>query len=118
MSDEAAAFRRTLRRLLAAWLALIGLMLTSLGSAYLPLGGLNVVAGLAIAALKAGIVVWLFMRLGSAGTMARIAAAVGFATWGLLVALSGVDYATRITDPAPMQPPQLLRPLQHGGSAR
>ncbi|MDQ6640599.1 MAG: Caa(3)-type oxidase subunit IV [Pseudomonadota bacterium] len=103
---------RELRRLLFAWAALIALMLSSLGSAYLSLGVGNLVAGLAIALVKIAIVVWLFMRLGRASATLRIAAAIGLAAWLLLAGLSGVDYATRAHEPAAVQRPGQLVPLQ------
>jgi cytochrome c oxidase subunit 4 len=100
--------RRTLR-IAAAWLALIALMLTSFGSAYLPLGRWNLVIGVAIAALKSLIVLCVFMGLVRAPAVLRLAAALGFATLALLFALSGVDYATREVQPAPMQQPRQLQ---------
>jgi len=110
MADDA-ALRRRVRALGVAWLALIGLMLASLGSAYLRLGSFNLVAGLAIGAIKAGIVVWLFMRLRDAGPLVRLVALVGLGTWAILVGLSGVDYATRPVTSAAVQRPQTLLPV-------
>lgn len=118
MNDSTAAFSRRARHVLVVWIALIALMLTSLGSAYLPLGPWNAVAGLAIAAIKSGIVLWLFMHLARATVLLRIVAATGLATLALLFALTEVDYGTRSTEPATMQQPQQLRPLRQGGSIR
>jgi cytochrome c oxidase subunit 4 len=105
------AFVRKARRLALAWLALIALLLASLGSAYVSLGVGNLVAGLVIATIKAGIVVWLFMELRRASAMTRIAAAVGLAMLILLMALSSSDYATRIVEPARWQAPQQIAPV-------
>jgi cytochrome c oxidase subunit 4 len=105
------ALRRRARTLGLAWLALIALMLASLGSATLPLGVFNLVAGLAIAALKAAVVVWLFMRLRDDGPLVRMAAIVGLGTWALLAGLGGLDYATRPVTPAAVQRPQALLPV-------
>jgi cytochrome c oxidase subunit IV len=99
-------FNRHARRLLLAWVALLALMFTSLGSAYLSLGIGNAIAGLVIAILKSAIVVALFMGLARASAMVRIVAATAFCTWLLLIALSGVDYATRARAPAIYQAPQ------------
>jgi cytochrome c oxidase subunit 4 len=107
------AFRRRRQRIAIAWVALLALMLASLGSAYLSLGPGNLVAGLVIAAIKSGIVVVLFMGIVRSSAMVRIAAATALATWLLLVALSGVDYATRPHEPAPFQQPRQLQPLTH-----
>jgi cytochrome c oxidase subunit IV len=108
--------RRRSLRLGAAWVALLALMLTSLGSAYLPLGPWNLVVGLAIAAIKSSIVLWLFMGLARAPATLRLAAGLGLATLALLFSLSGVDYATRDVHPAPMQRPQQLDSISKGSS--
>ena len=111
MADDRAAappFARTAWTLAVAWLALLALMLASLGSAYLKLGPWNMVAGLAIAALKAAIVAWLFMRLREAGPLIRLVAVAGLGVWFILLALSGVDYETRHVTPAAVQRPQQL----------
>ena len=99
--------RRT-RTIAAAWLALLALMLASLGSAYLKLGPWNMVAGLAIAVVKAAIVAWLFMRLRESGALIRLVAVVGLGVWFILLTLSGVDYETRRVTPAVVQQPQQL----------
>lgn len=100
-------------RVLVAWIALIVLMLTSLASAYLPLGQWNLVVGLAIALIKSLIVFVVFMGLRRSPALLRIAAAIGFAMLALLFSLSGVDYATRATQRAPMQQPEQLH--EQGG---
>ena len=105
------SFRRAVRLLASAWLALLALMAASLGSAYLPLGAGNVVAGLVIAAVKTGIVAWWFMELRRAAAMTRVAIGAGVGTLVLLVALGFVDYATRVVEPARWQAPQQVAPL-------
>ncbi|GAB3666375.1 cytochrome C oxidase subunit IV family protein [Ramlibacter alkalitolerans] len=97
------AFRRHARHLLLAWIALLALMGASLAGSYLPLGAGNLVLGLAIAALKAGIVLVLFMGLARAGVAVRLAAGVAVATLALLLGLSSVDFATRAQAPAAYQ---------------
>lgn len=104
-------FAREARRLLLAWLALITLLLSSLGSAYLSLGAFNPVLSIGIALFKSAIVVWLFMQMKKASALVRLAAASGLAMLTLLAGLTGVDYATRASTPAVMQPPQQLSPL-------
>jgi len=98
------SFRDHARALALAWAALIGLMLASLGSAYLRLGVGNAAVGIAIAIVKSAIVVWLFMRLRTSSATVRIVAATALATLLLLVGLSGVDYATRRSEPAAFEP--------------
>ena len=99
------------RRLGWAWLALLALMLASLGSSYVPMGAGNAAAGIGIAIVKSTLVVWLFMRIGSASASVRVAAATGIAAWCLLTSLSGLDYATRSAPQASVQQPEQLRPL-------
>ena len=99
-------FRRHARRLLAAWVALLTLMFSSLGSAYLSLGIGNPIASTAIAVMKSSIVVLLFMGLVRSSNVVRIVAATALATLLLLVGLSGVDYATRPAEPAVYQLPR------------
>src|SRR6187551_2546235 len=105
--DPDPRLRRHGRETLATGAALLALMFASLGSAYLRLGAFNVVAGLAIAAIKAALVLWLFMRLRDAPALIRFVAAIGFALWAVLVVLTGLDYETREQAPATVQ-----RPLQ------
>ena len=102
---------RRVRHLAIAWVALLALMLTSLGSAYVPLGPWNPVIGLMVATLKSGIVLVLFMRLPQTTALTRIAALTGLAMLAVLVSLSGVDYLTRLSQPARVQPPAQLAPL-------
>lgn len=103
-------FRRHARHLAFAWAALIALMLSSLGSAYVPLGAANAWIGAGIAVVKAAIVVSLFMGLWSAGALLRIVAAVALATWCILLALGGLDTLERPREPAAMQQPQQVAP--------
>ena len=107
-------FARVALRLGLAWAALLLLMLASLGSSYLKLGPWNMVSGLAIAATKAAIVAWLFMRLRDSGPLIRLVAVAGLGLWSIQVLLSGLDYATRSVTPAVVQSPQQLPPLQPG----
>ena len=108
MADDERAFARAVRTIALTWLALLGLMLSSLGSAYLRLGAFNTVAGLAIAALKALLVAWLFMRLREAGSLLRLAALAGLGVFAIQLLLTGVDYETRTQTPAAIQRPQTL----------
>ena len=105
-------FPHTAITLGVAWIALLLLMLMSLGSSYLDLGRWNMVSGLAIATLKAAIVAWLFMRLRDSGPLIRLVAIAGLGLWSIQIALSGVDYATRTVTPSAIQSPQQLPPLQ------
>lgn len=57
------------------WATLIVLLLATLGSAYVPLGSLNTVINLAIAAAKAVLVMLVFMHLRRSGQFIKIIAA-------------------------------------------
>ena len=111
MAEARSAFAGHARTIGGSWAALLVLMLASLGSAYLKLGPWNMVAGLAIAAVKAAIVAWLFMRLRESGALIRLVAVVGLGVWFILLALSGVDYETRHVTRATVQQPQQIQGL-------
>jgi cytochrome c oxidase subunit 4 len=120
MADAASpdSFGRVFRATAAAWAGLLGLMLLSLGSAYLKLGAWNMAAGLVIAAIKSAIVVWLFMRMRTTGPLIRLAAVAGLGVLAILFGLSGVDYATRAQTPSAVQRPQQLPAWQPASSPR
>jgi cytochrome c oxidase subunit 4 len=106
--DAGRTFVHAARPIGLAWLALLALMLASLGSAYLRLGVFNLAAGLAIAAVKASIVAWLYMRLREAGVLLRLAALAGLGVYAIQWTLTGVDYETRVQTPVAVQRPQQL----------
>ncbi|MGI9024577.1 MAG: cytochrome C oxidase subunit IV family protein [Burkholderiaceae bacterium] len=85
----------TARTYLFVWLALMVLLLLTLGSAYVSLGWLNSVINLAIAAAKALLVMLFFMHLRSGHYVLRIVAAAGFFWLALLIGLAMTDFATR-----------------------
>ena len=103
------SFGARARRLAACWLALLTLMGASLALSYVHLGVGNVIAGLAIACIKTGLVAVVFMHLRSATN--RAAAAIALFMLAILVALSGVDHWTRGDDPAPVQQPRQIEPF-------
>jgi len=63
--------------------------------AYFDLGRLNAVAALAIAAVKAMLVVWVFMHLRTSSRLTWLAAAAGLMWLAILMALTAGDYLTR-----------------------
>ena len=83
------------RTYVLVWVALICLLLLTLGSAYMNLGRLNAGINLAIAAAKAWLVAFLFLHLRSSHYMLRIAAATGFFWLAILIGLSLTDFAVR-----------------------
>lgn len=94
-----------MKRIALAWAALLGLAAASLGFAYLPLGAGNLIAGMTIAALKTAIVAVVFMELGRATWLARLAIAAALGAALLLAVLTALDEATRPVDPAPVSGP-------------
>jgi len=118
MAEHDTDFGCRLRAIAGTWVALLALMFASLGSAYLRLGAFNVVAGLAIAAVKAAIVAWMYMRMRESGPLIRLAGAVGLGVLAILFGLSGVDYGTRATTPSALQRPRTVLPVRAAPSIR
>ncbi|UGB38185.1 cytochrome C oxidase subunit IV family protein [Frateuria soli] len=83
---------------LVSLLVLLGL---SAGSALLKLGPFNTVANLGIAAIKALLVLTIFMRLKADNALLRIVASAGFAWLAVMIALGLADVLTRTPLPAP-----------------
>lgn len=83
------------RRYLLTWLALLGLLLITLGSALVPLGSLNIVLNLGIAVAKTLLVMIVFMHLSRGAPVVRLAAATGFLWLALLLTLTLSDYLSR-----------------------
>lgn len=93
------------RSLVLTWIALLGLLAATLVLAYVPMGIYNAVASLGISAIKAVLVVVLFMKLLDTSPVVRAAAAAGLFWLAFLFALSATDYMTRadrhVLTPAP-----------------
>lgn len=104
-------WRSEARALAGAWLALLTLMTATLIASYLPLGAGNTVAAIVIAIVKTAIVALWFMHLRRASGVVRLAAGCALCLLAVLLALSGVDYLTRLDEPAPVQAPQQITPL-------
>lgn len=87
------------------WLTLLVLLAATFGIAHLPLGALNPVASLAIAAAKAALVALFFMHLKRSSVLVILFSLVALFGLAILFALSGADYATRSVHPAPWEQP-------------
>jgi cytochrome c oxidase subunit IV len=83
------------RGLFLVWAGLCVLLAATCTVAYIPLGPANLPISLAIAALKAGLVGGVFMRLSEKNAINRLAAAVGPIWVFIMFLLIGADYATR-----------------------
>ena len=77
------------------WAALMALLALTLASSYVRLAGFNTAANLGIAALKAALVAFFFMRLRSSGALVRLAAAIGLIWFLILLGLSLTDFLAR-----------------------
>lgn len=82
---------RVWRRNGLVWIALLVLLGLTFWAAHLPLGGLNVVVGLGIAAIKVALVVVIFMGLGRSAALIRLAAAAGVFWVTILFVLTLTD---------------------------
>jgi cytochrome c oxidase subunit 4 len=79
------------------WVALMCLLALTLVLAYVPMGELTPVAGIAIAFVKAGLVVMLFMELVGSKPLIRLAAVAGLIFLSVLFALTLADVLSRLT---------------------
>ena len=80
---------------LLVWAALMVLLAATLGYAYLPRAPGKIVSGLVVAAAKAGLIAIVFMQLGKASAIVRLAAVAGLAWLSLLFLFSFADFLTR-----------------------
>lgn len=85
------------RRNLLVWAALLILLGLTFILAYMPLGTFNIVAALGIAAIKVGLVAFLFMGLGRSSPLIRLASIVGILWVIVLFALTLSDSLTRFS---------------------
>jgi cytochrome c oxidase subunit 4 len=87
----------------ATWIGLLVLTATSFGVSRLDLGPWDLVAALAIAVVKSGLVLALFMHLVETRLSSRLVVLVAALLVTLLVGLTATDVATRHTYPAAPQ---------------
>ena len=88
--------RRLWRRNGLIWFALLVLLMTSCGAAYLPLGSWNTPVGITIAFVKAGLVAMLFMEVNRARPLIRLAGAAGLFFVFVLFGLTMIDVWMRL----------------------
>jgi cytochrome c oxidase subunit 4 len=84
-----------LRTYVGTWIALLGLLALTCASSFVPMGRFNLIANVAIAAVKALLVVIFFMRVLKGGPVVRLIAVAGIVWLSLLVILSMNDFALR-----------------------
>lgn len=78
------------------WAALLLLLLLSLVLAYVPMGFFTPTAGILIAFTKAGLVIMLFMELGTSKALIRLVATAGVVFLAALFALTLADVLSRL----------------------
>ena len=85
-----------LGRNLLVWVALLGLLALTAGTALVPMGAFNTLANMAIAVAKAALVLLFYMRLRSESPLVRLFAAAGFAWLSVLIGLGLTDVLLRL----------------------
>lgn len=95
--------RHEYRRAGWIWVALMILLASTWGSAYVKLGVWNAVINFTIATVKVLLVALFFMHLKAAAALTRLVAVTALFMLGILFALSLADYETRGTYRAPWQ---------------
>jgi cytochrome c oxidase subunit 4 len=104
MSSESHAGKAPSERALTlTFIALLVLAAVSFGLSFLSLGVFTIPAALAISAVKATLVVMIFMELVASRASARIAIVASLLLFATLLSLTLLDHATRATPP--MLPP-------------
>ena len=91
------------RILLFSWLGLLALLASTVAIAYVPLGTVNTVVALLIAAIKAALVAAVFMELRDRNPLTLTFAGAGFFWLGIMLWLALSDYMTRPNFPPTMR---------------
>lgn len=84
-----------LRPLLLTWAGLLALLAITIAISFAPIGPVKPVANMAIAAVKAGLILWVFMHLRERGGLLRIFALGAIAWLAVLMGLAVTDILTR-----------------------
>lgn len=95
MSQDPAPSAAIWRAPLIAWAALLALLATTLGAAYLPIGAAKLPVALAVAGVKALLILLMFMGLGRSSRLVRLTAGAGLLWLAFMFVLAGADFATR-----------------------
>ena len=91
----------SIRSYVLVWATLMLLLALTLGSAYIPMGVLNVTVNVGVALAKALLVIIFFMHLRHGSALLRVFASVGFLWLLVLLVLSLSDYLSRTRIPPP-----------------
>jgi cytochrome c oxidase subunit 4 len=87
--------RTELRPLLLTWAALLALLAITIGVSFAPIGPVKPVANMAIAAVKGGLILWVFMHLRHRSGLLRVFALGATAWLAILMILTVADTVTR-----------------------
>lgn len=90
------------RTVLRCWIALMLLLALTTGLAFAPLGGATLAVSLTIAAIKALLVLIIFMELRGGSSLVRTFAAAGFFWLMIMIALTAADYTHRTDQRVPL----------------
>jgi cytochrome c oxidase subunit 4 len=90
-----------MRRLVFAWIALLALAGLSFAASFVHLGRLGLPAAIAIALVKALVVIAVFMELANERGSVRLTVAAAIALLVVFVSLASIDPATRDAPPVP-----------------
>ena len=85
----------TVRPYVVTWIALIVLLAITCGSSFLPLGRFNLMINLAVAVVKALLVIVVFMRLFRSARMVIVVALIAALDLAILVCLTLPDFLVR-----------------------
>ncbi|KGM34409.1 cytochrome C oxidase subunit IV family protein [Inquilinus limosus] len=84
-----------LRPLVLTWAGLLALLAITIAVSFAPIGPVKPVANMAIAAVKAGLILWVFMHLRERGGLLRVFALGAVAWLAVLMAMAVADILTR-----------------------
>jgi cytochrome c oxidase subunit 4 len=88
------------RALVLTWVALLALVGSTLGLAFVPLGTFNLVVALTIATAKTILVLIVFMKVARSSHLTWAFAGAGLFWLAILFTLASTDYLTRVVVPA------------------
>lgn len=88
-----------MRRLLLTWVALLILLAMTIAASFLPIGNWRQLANMAIAMAKAGLILWIFMKMREETALAQLAGAIAAILLLVLGSLLASDYVFGSTRP-------------------
>lgn len=88
-----------LRRLFLTWVALLVLLSMTIATSFLPIGNWRQLANMGIALAKAGLIVWIFMKMRQETALVRLAGVIAAVLLLVLGSLLACDYFFRIDSP-------------------